>query len=217
MPFLLIIFALFGIASIATPTKQIKVVIIDSGINKKFKDKLKLCKEGSGDTTGTGIEDTNGHGTNIAGLIIKDLENVNYCVIIIKYYSNKNNLRNFKRALLLASEQNPDIINISSNGDVSDEMEKAMIKTILDSGTIINVASGNEGSNLEKKCNAYPACYDERINVIGNTARNSNYGPQVDKIIDGNWKTGFGITLSGTSQSTAIFTNKQIKALANGK
>src|SRR5690554_2955448 len=75
-----------GYPDIVTPTKNTKIVaIIDSGFDfksrwykihnkKKNEDTLpilrpKLCDKEHRDFTGTNMEDENGHGTHIAGLV----------------------------------------------------------------------------------------------------------------------------------------------------
>ena len=67
--------------------------------------------------------------------------------------------------------------------------------------------------NLDTLCNYFPACYDKRINVIGaKNVSKSNYGHVVDYVLNGKNRKAFGVNLTGTSQSTAVFTGLMIRA-----
>ena len=197
--------------------KQIRVAVIDTGFDMTYSLDTKLCETGHKSfVPKQTIQDIYGHGTNIVGLITKYAERSNYCLIIIKYYDKniKNNHVRFLKALEHAYNLNVDMINISAGGPGIFIPEYNLIKQILDSKIIINAAAGNESLNLDDECIYYPACYDERIFVISskNTIK-ANKGEIVDKYENGKNQTGFGITLSGTSQATAIFTGKAIKYL----
>jgi hypothetical protein len=94
------------------------------------------------------------------------------------------------------------------------------------------VAAGNENQDIDKDCNQYPSCYDNRIVTVGNLLpdgyypspaggdvlkqheRNplSNYGNYVK-----HWEVGANADgkvdwSSGTSQATAITTGKLVRA-----
>jgi len=208
-----------------------KIAIMDTGINYNSIDQhLNVCVDGIHDFTGTGIQDNIGHGSNIAAIISKDLdEGYDYCLLILKWFDKKNKFNNmisYEKALkYISSDKSINIVNMSLSGSGFDYNEKLLLTRILENDTIINVAAGNDGANLDKNCNSYPACYDSRLVVIGNIEesgirnKSSNYG----KIIDF-WKIGTniteaGVTMSGTSQSCAVQTNIEIKRRSkkNGK
>lgn len=195
---------------------MIKVAVIDTGLQlSHFKD-IKLCKSGHKDFTGEGFDDINGHGTNIAGLITKYAKNDNYCLIVIKAYSFKTNTKAYiTEALTYAYKLGVNIINLSGGGQYPISKERQIVSRILNAKITLIVASGNDHLNLDKSCNFYPACYDKRIYVIGSIGKYSNYGKVVDQVIDGNSRTGFGITLSGSSQSTSIFTGQLLTEIGN--
>lgn len=212
----IIISALIMLFTTISYAETIKVAVIDTGLDITKAKNLKLCNEGHKDFTGQGIMDTHGHGTNVAGIISEGNQNIDYCMIIIKYYNPEsgNNIDRFVASLLHVSKLDVDIVNISTSGTGKNNIERDIIRGLLDNGTIVNAAAGNSNKNLNKDCDHFPACYDKRIFVIGNKGNRSNYGSKVvDYVIDGNNKESLGKTLSGTSQSTAIFTSRSIKML----
>jgi len=224
-------------------TKQIKVAIIDTGIDEMLLSKPVYCNEGHKDFTNTGLNDRHGHGTHISGIVdqyVKDvifnyklpssrIDNVvvNYCQIIIKFYdvkaSNQDNLENTIKAFKWAISQNVDVINYSGGGNDSSPEEKKVIIEALNKGIKIVAAAGNEHANLSKKP-FYPAMYDKRIYVVGNLtqdrspATSSNYGNEVTY-----WEIGTNVLsrlpngiygiMTGTSQATAVKTGKLIREM----
>jgi subtilisin family serine protease len=206
-------------------SKEIKVAVIDTGIDNQVG---KICKDGNIDFSGTNSNDSFGHGTHIAGLIIKNAKNANFCLYNLKYYDpamhGGDSLKAIISALKKAIDLNVDIINISAGGFSSVEEEKSLIKLALDKGIKVIVAAGNEATNLDKDCNYFPACYDNRLIVVGNLTKtgvksnSSNYGSIVKT-----WEIGTNVVsslpnqksgeLSGTSQATAIFTGKTLNSM----
>jgi subtilisin family serine protease len=216
----IIFFALlWSTAALAT----IKVAVIDTGIDPKYKAQLPLCPSGHKDFTGTGLEDNIGHGTHIAGLIDLYAKGSDYCQIILKAYdksSKVDSLTSYQEALGEAIALDVDVINVSANGPGSSFKERWTVKKALDKGITVVVAAGNDATNLDVNCNTYPACYDPRIIVVGNKtktgqrAHSSNYGKIVKIYEVGEDVESINGTLSGTSQSTAIVSGKAIALLA---
>lgn len=203
-----------------------KVVILDTGLDlTDSRFKTLLCKEGHADFSGKGLDDREGHGTHLAGLITSHAKNAKYCLIIVKYFSVENNgfqnLTNFILALNHITKLKPDIVNISSFGPMYSQKEFELFKN--SSKVKYFVAAGNEARDvLQKDDETYPAAYNlPNIFVVGNGKdRNnrhwtSNYGSVVTLWRDGqnirstlpNGKVG---VMSGSSQSTAIYTGDYI-------
>lgn len=208
---------LLGSTSVAH--KQIEVAVIDTGIRT---DVQGLCESGHVDLTGEGLYDYNGHGTNVSGLIHRNAKDVDYCQVIIKYFKNdKENIERTIVALRYAMELGVDVINYSSQGGVSSFEEYSMIKQVLDSGIKIVAPSGNFEVNLDNECVIYPACYDPRIFTVGRLENlpgvniPAGYGRRLVSLENGTNQTVYGITMSGTSQATAIFTGKLIKKMGS--
>lgn len=207
-------------------TKEIehrrKIAIVDTGIEINDKTKKYLCYGKHYDVTGTGIEDKHGHGTNIAGIIAKQMDITKVCLLIIKYYGTFGSPVSAEvKALQIALEQKATHVNLSSGGPGNVKLEKQVIEKLLKQKVYITVSSGNNNERLTKEnCNYYPACYNFQssyFNVIGNgkseanKQQSSNFGPVVTNWREGKNVEGFGVVMSGSSQSTAIFTGELIK------
>lgn len=203
------------------PSRTLKIVIIDSGYDT-INNRLKLCNEGI-DLTNTDMYDIVGHGNNVSHLIADRLENYDYCIYPIKVFNSFNRGSNIEiliNAMTIASNLNPDIINLSYGGNESYVDEHLIVKKLLDRNILLVAASGNENHNLDENCNFFPACYDNRIITVGNLKNNtekaesSNYGKYVKKWNIGVNRFAGNVTLSGTSQATAIETaNQALKLL----
>jgi len=138
----------------------IKVAVIDTGFDFKStwsdakEKKLKkpvLCKTGHKDFTNTGVQDTHGHGTHVAG-IISSRAKKKYCLLIIKAWDKKNKLnqtRSIALAFKYAVEQKVDIINYSGGGAGFDYIEYIWVKKALDDGIFVVAAAGNEGQKVD--------------------------------------------------------------------
>jgi hypothetical protein len=206
---------LFLLSFIINAQEPIRIAVIDSGISPEASAKINHCdKKLNKSFTDDTLYDFIGHGTNITGLIYKNVGFVKHCFIIIKVWGDKGRADNdpFTKGLQYATLLHPDIINLSGGGYGKNLKEQNIVLNYLNKGGILVNAAGNDGKYLEKEtCSWYPGCYDARIMVIGNKGNNSNYGPRINMIIDGNNKEGFGEMSSGSSQSAAIFTGMAVK------
>jgi subtilisin family serine protease len=198
---------------------RVKVAVVDTGINKTKEMEPYLCVGTHYDVTGTGIKDTHGHGTNIAGIIASKINPKTTCILVVKYFfesGNKHNFDNEMNALeLVLKEENVKFVNFSSGGPSKHWKEKELIEKIIGKGIYFITSSGNSGVDLLRDCIYYPACYQflsKYFRVVANgtgpNKRNplSNYGGPVTDWRNGLNRTGFGITMSGTSQSAAELT-----------
>jgi subtilisin family serine protease len=212
----LLVFLTFLCSFNALADTKLKVAVIDTGLDLRYVQSVPLCPSEHKDFTGEGLKDIHGHGTNVIGLIVNNAQSKNYCIVIIKAYAFKNQQKAFlTEALEYAYNIGANIINLSGGGQEPIEKERQIVKKILDAKRTLVVAAGNDKLDLDTNCNYYPACYDKRIYVIGSYSDYSNYGNFVDTFYDGTNKTAFGITMSGTSQSTAIFTGKLLNNISS--
>ena len=195
--------------------KPIIVAVIDTGIISGVEG---LCKQGHKYFTGYGLKDVNGHGTNVSGLIHQEAWGSEYCQVIMKYFHQ--NRKDYDpilatiKAIQYAINLKVDVINYSSSDGLGSAFESNMFKKALDAGIKIMVPSGNHREYLGSMCTVFPACYDNRLTVIGRTDNNtSGYGPMVDFYENCTNREAYGFIMSGTSQATAAHTGKVIKEL----
>ena len=163
---------------------RIKIAVVDTGI--KYSDQASggldrkwVCEEH--DLTGEGIFDFHGHGTNVAGLVIKNLDPNKYCLSIYKWFStaqskryvmgraivrleeeervNKSNETNMTKAEIMAANSDAKFVNVSGGGRGSNTDEQTYINKAVKRGQVWFVAAGNEKTDLKKDCDYYPACY----------------------------------------------------------
>lgn len=211
---------LLSTLSYAAPCHQLRIAVIDSGLNLNDPRFTHLCKTGHKNfVTGETIEDTVSHGTHIAGLIQKYARDANYCMLIYKYFSYRNmdnNDKIFVSAIEEAIENKADVINISGGGIGFNEEEALLIAN--NPKVTFVVSAGNSGKNLDIPGNEfYPASlFYKNIRVVKNIdsngvpSKSSNYSSRLSYWEIGesvlsylpNGKEGY---LSGTSQSAAIF------------
>lgn len=235
---------LASLISVPAAAEPLKVAVIDTGFGMKSSkgvigDTSKLCKDGHKDFSGenkfheiNGIKlplDVNGHGTNIAGIISEQAPEADFCIIVIKFYSEKNsgseNLEASINSLKYFNEIKGDILNYSAGGPEFSQLECNEVEKLLNRGSKFFSAAGNNNKLLEKgkkDRDYYPAMYDDRIIVVGHhkhlgngfiKAPTSNYGPLVTVWELGSEISGNGLKMTGTSQATAIVTAKYLSQL----
>ena len=225
---------LFSITSTAKPMhecikqeQRTKIAIVDTGIMTEFINREFMCKCGHRNFVhGTDdVKDTHGHGSNLAWLITRDLNPKTHCLLIYKYYSSGSgfsNIMNGVQSFMMAVRLGAKYINYSGGGDEESPAETKVLQDALSKGIRIVVAGGNDGRDLDKKCNYFPACIktnSPHFYAVGNCrdgkyAKSSNYGGPVNQCRDGMYKGPSSphlLRMSGTSQSTAIFMNDLIK------
>lgn len=216
---------------------KIKIGVLDTGFGYHGLGKgATLCQKGHKDFTDDQrytdefktIDkiplDTHRHGTNIVGLIDKYAKpsGVKYCIVILKVYSfdaagnTTSNINNTIEGINYATKIGIKVLNYSGGGEETGDTELKAIKNFFKKGGLLFMAAaGNDGQNLDERP-YFPALDDPRVRIVGNMdekgniVKSSNYGNAVDR-----WEVGvkakvFGITLTGTSQATAIATGKMM-------
>jgi subtilisin family serine protease len=210
--------------------KVLKIAIVDTGLDlsdPRFDGHI--CPKGHKTFTSTGIADTIGHGTHIAGLIQQYAGDGPYCFLIYKYYSEYApghvNLQNESAAFQEAIRNGADIVNFSAGGPEFNEDEYLMIKNHPEVTFI--VAAGNERSNLDLPENGYfPASYFLKneivvgaLDSVGNKLPHSNWGRLVKikeigqdvlSLVPYSLDSTGLARKTGTSQATAIHTGKEV-------
>jgi subtilisin family serine protease len=210
-----LIFIIFTFIATICQAKTVKIVVIDSGFDGYYKKQVNFCKNGHLNLSYSPLfTDNHGHGTNVIGLIVKNIK-VDYCIILIKAIGIESYANSYTKALLHVKNLDYDIMNLSISGSKYIKLEDTILKSELNKGRKIVVAAGNDSKDLNKECNAYPACLDRRLIVVGNVGNKTNRGKVVDLHIDGNNKKAFDTTSSGSSQSAAIITGKIANTVKN--
>lgn len=215
--------------------KPTVIAVIDTGYGVKLSQAeldAHLCKFGHKDyTNGPTTDeydtkvpvplDTHGHGTHIAGIIdaFARRGNINYCLVILKYYdkeaTGEDNLKATINAIKHATALHADFINYSGGGILTSQEEKVAVKNYIDQGGIFVAAAGNEGVNIDY-FHFYPAQDDPRVIVVGmgESAEKkdpmSDYGKRVNRWEPGRNIRVYDMYMSGTSQSTAVATGKLV-------
>jgi subtilisin family serine protease len=210
-----------------TQSKMIKVAVIDTGLDLQDpRFKKHLCKTGHKNfVTRQPIRDLQGHGTFIAGLIQKYAGHANYCLLIYKYYDDKDpgieNVNREVRAIKEAVANGATVVNFSAGGPEASKYERLAISG--NPQVTFVVAAGNEGQDLDEEENEFfPASYRlGNIIPVGNVDRDgkratmSNYASfitakEMGMDIESYLPNGRIGRMSGTSISAAIHTGKLV-------
>lgn len=202
--------------------QAITVLEIDTGIDLSHKE---IREHVNSNYSSFDFTDINGHGTHVAGIILKDtcqqveLLSCKYLNEKDPYNNYKNSVNCFQKAIILK----PNFINYSSGGPESSLTEYTLLRYLTEHGTIIVTSAGNAGLDLSiNGNNFYPAKYllDNLISVgnlyYNKPSKDSNYG--LPNMV---WERGTDILstlpnnqyghMSGTSQAAATHTNKLLK------
>jgi hypothetical protein len=203
--------------------KQTVVAVLDTGISSLHPElESRIDQRGFNFTTNDRkIEDVNGHGTFVSGIIAARTNNeigiagtvgeFPVKVLPMKVCSNEGCFTSdLIRAIDYAIRLNVDVINISLGGSEFIASEYQSIQEAIDAGITVVAAAGNQSSSDI----TYPGGYSRVISVgsvsSGNRrSRFSNYNETVSVVAPGeNIKSiylGNGYnTMSGTSFSTPI-------------
>ena len=170
----------------------VRVGIIDTGVSTKTGD-ISADRLLAGKNLVNGsepTEDTNGHGTFIAGIIGATKDNgvgiagVAPKVTIVPLKTSNDGKSNTKinsQAIYAAVDEfHCDVINISSGSLKGTQQEHDAIKYAESKGVIIVCSTGNEGNeNLH-----YPGAYEETIGVgkVGMTAKTTSFSNHNESI-----------------------------------
>lgn len=207
--------------SIGLGTSNVIVAIIDTGIDTDHTDlsgKISsLSYNSSLKQVGLAyVEDVNGHGTSVAGIIAAKKDNsfgiagIAPGVTIMAIKANAGSDDTFYDSAVIegiyyAANNGAHIINLSLGGYYRNSLMEQAINYAFNKGVIVVAASGNDGiSDL-----VYPASFPNVISVSAVTstkaiASYSNYGSMIDVAAPGTsiYTTGINNTIvisSGTS------------------
>lgn len=171
-------------------SKTFRIAVIDTGFNRDKIVDAKFCANESKDFTGTDLNDRLNHGTHVINLITKNLKNIDYCIVMVKWFNTYGTKKTgYIEALKYTVEElKPDLINLSLTSQDYDKNEKKYIEKLLNNSTVVVAAAGNSSKDLNNKCDVYPACLNDKIIVVGSLnssgkkASYSNYGDKIIKV-----------------------------------
>ncbi len=201
-----------------TKGKGAKVAVLDTGIDSTHPEFAGRIKEMKNFTTSrAGVEDMNGHGSHVAGIISAGENGFGVvgvapeAELYIAKVLGDNGSGSFAwiaQAIDWAIEQKVDVISMSlaAGPRASDPNMRAAIKRATDKGIIVISAAGNGGVT------EYPGKFPEVICVgaIDDTKQLASFsgrGPEVAVVAPGvnvrsTYSAGRYATLSGTSMAT---------------
>lgn len=215
------------------PKKEIKIAIIDTGIdvsNVALRKRIYRPNWGYLPENFYGFDlinnsfspqDLDGHGTHVSGIITGLFPEAK--ILPIKVFEHHHSFDSFTRAIDLAVDAQVDIINISGGGANFEFAELASLLKAQAKGILVVSAAGNNFTNLDTSTQKfYPAFYKlgNIISVMANDpngkkAPYSNYGElsvdisalgHVLSYLPNSINSNCEGYMEGTSQATPIVT-----------
>lgn len=218
-----------------TMGENIKIGVIDTGIctgHIDLKGRIRDYANFSGGKSDD-IEDGNGHGTHVAGIICAEKNGVGVIGVapkadlyIAKAFNaeGKTTYPSIENSLNWMISKKVDVINMSFSSDMSSKEYKNLISKTSACGITMICAAGNEGHERDNTI-GYPANFRETIAVTAvdinrKIADFSSCGGEAEiaaagKNIYSTYLGGGYATLSGTSMATPIITGAA--AILHGK
>jgi subtilisin family serine protease len=232
---------ILGIPSVwqVTQGEGVKVAVLDTGIDVDHPDLADAIVD-SKDFTGEGVEDTDGHGTHVAGIIAARLNDVGFVGVapkaglLVGKVLGKGGQGSFEwiaQGIEWAIAKGAHVISMSLGGSTSTHQLFVAVHEALVKGLFVVCAAGNEGSLFQNSI-GFPGRYGGVITAAshdenGNPSGFSSRGGEVDFMAPGSniwstYKDGGYATLSGTSMATpfvaglaALITSKHLRTATN--
>jgi len=208
-----------------TMGEGIKVGVIDTGIDldhEDLRDRVKSYKNFTSKYE-KDVEDTNGHGTHVAGTICANRNGIGVVgaapkcdLYVAKAFGEGGHAKT--EAIIKSFEwlisENVNVINMSFSSPEPNEYEKIMVRKCHEKGIILVGAAGNDGGSGDEDTIGYPAKYDGVIAVTAvdmnlNRAPFSSQGSGAQVAAAGTnilstYKNNTYAVLSGTSMATPL-------------
>lgn len=176
---------------------QVNVAVLDTGIDATHPELKNIVASYVHD--GAGSTDIIGHGTHVAGIIAAQINNrigiAGICkpnLMIWKIFGDTPDPRDgeiyvdpvmYQRALNAARQARVHVVNLSIGGTFRDRTEEMLLNRLMNSGTLVVAAMGNEFENGNPK--EYPGGFAGVFAVGATTKANvrasfSNTGSHID-------------------------------------
>jgi subtilisin family serine protease len=159
-----------------TRGRNVKVAVIDSGVNGSHEDLAGSVLPGIDyvNAGGDGRSDPNGHGTHVAGVIAAHANNargiagaapdVKILPVRVLDANGGGVASNVAKGIIWATDHGARVINLSLGGGQAPGIQQA-IRYANSKGSVVLAAGGNDGQSGNDPM--YPAAYPEAIAVAG--------------------------------------------------
>jgi len=205
------------------PAKDVRVFILDTGVNGNHQEFTGMIGPDDGTChwtnypeEGSALNDGQGHGTHVAGIVAGETYGVAYChtsnnncdLCAVKVLSSSGGgtivgvIDGLEHVMTNCPNGKKCIANMSFGGGLSSALNEA-VDSVVASGITVVVAAGNEGTDA---CSKSPASAGSAI-TVGATQQSdapsdfSNYGSCVNV-----WSPGSSITSAWIGSNTMIAT-----------
>ena len=200
---------------ITTGNRDVKVAVLDTGINTTNTDMKNINVSGYNVIAGTtNYADDHGHGTMVTSVIAAQMNNafgfagiapdVSFLSVKVMSSSGTGTYSDMIKGIEYAVNQGASVINMSIGGRTASSALQLAVKNAVDKGVTIVAAAGNENASSI----SYPAAYPEvigvgAIDIYGNKMSFSNTGTGLTIMAGGSARvatfTDFISTATGTS------------------
>jgi subtilisin family serine protease len=198
---------------------KVKIAVIDTGVDLKHPDLGARLLPGVNVLDSTkSVQDDNGHGTHVAGIIAASVNNRRGIagltwqgkIMPIKALDAAGSGTSFSVAdgIIEATDRGASVINLSLGNYAASQFLRDAVRYAEQHNALIVAASGNDNSSQL----SYPAAYPEALAVAATTSADqiatfSNYGTYVDIAAPGDniastYMDNQYAALSGTSMAT---------------
>ncbi|MDR5693730.1 MAG: S8 family peptidase [Armatimonadota bacterium] len=176
---------------ITTGSAEVKIAVIDTGIDSAHPDLPLLAPGANFVTKGAPPEDDNGHGTHVAGTIgaltnnATGVAGLNWSISLVPVKvldaSGSGTYSAVANGITWSADNGAKVINLSLGGSVPSKTLEAAVKYAWNKGAVLACAAGNSGTTQK----LYPAAYTNCIAVAATDENDqkasfSNYGKWVD-------------------------------------
>ena len=199
---------------------QVEVAIIDSGVDTDHPLIASQLVNSYATDGFTSVEDENGHGTHVAGIVAEGTPNIRIVPIRVLDKYGDGDIYNVVEGIYYAIEQQVDVINMSLGiGEEPDAVLAEALTDAADAGIMMTAAAGNDYADYIEYPASAPEVYGVgAYNSSGQRARFSHTGEGLDFMGPGyavqSARLGGGYrTMNGTSMATPFIS----KALALAK
>lgn len=182
--------------------RGVVVAVIDTGVRAAHPDlKGQVLKGYDFVAPGTSAEDSNGHGTHVAGIIAAVAGNkkgiaglarqAKILPVRVLDSSGSGDTAAVARGIVWAADHGAQVINLSLGSSWSDSAGRAAVDYAQSKNVVVVAAAGNDGCGfLLGSPTAYPAAYPGVVGVgaidsDGSTASYSSCGSWVDVVAPG--------------------------------